>query len=251
MPGTRRGANSLTFCYDNERSICVGTTYDLNDGATEPGWITDGNGAYVKHVAFHHSFADFRPTSTYHWFYEMHNLESVNGMDYLNTSEVTRMDAMFNRCYKLKSLDLSSFNTENVTDLSEMFKGCSALQTIYVGDGWALSEMALAISRNVFNDCTNLVGGVGTTYDANHVNADYAHIDGGPDNPGYFTEKPDFILGDVNGDGLVNISDVTVLIDILMNDETAPAAADFNQDGSINISDVTFLNDYLLSGTRN
>ena len=35
------GANSLTFCYDNERSICVGTTYDLNDGAIEPGWITD------------------------------------------------------------------------------------------------------------------------------------------------------------------------------------------------------------------
>ena len=25
------GANSLTFCYDNERSICVGTTYDLNE----------------------------------------------------------------------------------------------------------------------------------------------------------------------------------------------------------------------------
>ena len=46
------GANSLTFCYDNERSICVGTTYDLNDGAVEPGWITDGNNAYVKHVAF-------------------------------------------------------------------------------------------------------------------------------------------------------------------------------------------------------
>ena len=55
----------------------------------------------------------------------------------------------------------------------------------------------------------------------------------------------------MNGDGLVNISDVTVLIDILLNDETAPAAADFNQDGSINISDVTSLIDYLLSGTRN
>ena len=74
------------FCYDNERSVCVGTTYDLNDGTTEPGWITDDNGAYVKQVAFHHSFADVRPTSTYHWFYEMRNLESITGMNYLNTS---------------------------------------------------------------------------------------------------------------------------------------------------------------------
>ena len=244
---------TLTFYYDyylTSRSR-TGTAYTLNDGAVEPDWATDGTNSKVTQVAFDPSFAEFRPTFISYWFYEMRRLESITGMDYLNTSEVTRMDAMFNRCYKLKSLDLSSFNTENVTDLSEMFKGYSALQTIYVGDGWALSEMALAISRNVFNDCTNLVGGLGTTYDANHVNADYAHIDGGPDNPGYFTEKPDFILGDVNGDGLVNISDVTALIDILLNDETAPAAADFNQDGSINISDVTYLIDYLLSGTKN
>ena len=72
--------NSLTFCYDNARSVCVGTTYDLNDGAIEPGWVSDGNNAYVKYVSFDHSFADVRPTSTYHWFYEMRNLESRNAL---------------------------------------------------------------------------------------------------------------------------------------------------------------------------
>ena len=170
-------------------------------------------------------------------------------MNYLNTSEVTRMDAMFYRCYKLTSLDLSSFNTANVTDMSEMFRGSSALQTIYVGDGWQLSDMALTVSRNLFNDCTSLVGGQGTAYDANHVDADYAHIDGGPNNPGYFSEKPVFTRGDVNGDGIVNINDVTALVDLLLGGGAITSlVADCNQDGTVNINDTTALIDYLLSG---
>ena len=41
----------------------------------------------------------------------------------------------------------------------------------------------------MFRDCANLVGGAGTTYDANHVDYTYAHIDGGTSNPGYLTDK--------------------------------------------------------------
>jgi formylglycine-generating enzyme required for sulfatase activity len=59
-----------------------------------------------------------------------------------------------------------------------------------------------------------------------------------------------FIPGDVNDDGHVNISDVTALIDYLLNNANAinVDAADMNGDGSVNISDVTGLIDYLLSG---
>ena len=178
----------------------------------------------------------------------MRNLVTITGLEYLNTSEVTRMDNMFNRCYKLTSLNLEKFNITKVTDMSEMFRSCSALQTIYVGDGWRLSEMAQSSSHNVFKDCTRLVGGKGTAYDAAHVDANYAHIDGGPDNPGYFTEKSAFIRGDVNGDGIVNISDVTMLINLLLNGGELPATADFNEDGTTNISDVTALITYLMGG---
>ena len=55
--------------------------------------------------------------------------------------------------------------------------------------------------------------------------------------------------GDVNGDGSVNISDVTALIDYLLSGQTAPAGADCNQDNAVNIGDVTALIDYLLSGS--
>lgn len=59
---------------------------------------------------------------------------------------------------------------------------------------------------------------------------------------------PQPLRGDVNEDGEVNISDVTVLIDMLLSDPSAaPAAADCTLDGEVNISDVTTLIDYLLN----
>lgn len=54
--------------------------------------------------------------------------------------------------------------------------------------------------------------------------------------------------GDVNGDGQVNIADVTALIDYLLNGATIPNSADFNQNGQVNIADVTELIDGLLNG---
>ena len=183
------GNTTLSFYYDNDRSSRTGITYDLNDGPTDPGWVTDFTNVNVKQVVFDPSFEAARPTSTFYWFSGMRNLEAFTGLEYLNTSEVVRMDNMFNRCYKLTSLNLEKFNISKVTDMSEMFRNCTALQTIYVGDGWNLTDMALTGSHNVFKDCTSLVGGKGTAYDAAHVDADYAHIDGGLSYPGYFTDK--------------------------------------------------------------
>ena len=111
------------------------------------------------------------------------------------TDNVTDMDWMFEDCSGLTSLDLSSFNTSKVIydegnnkyGIEGMFSGCSSLTTIYVGDGWTTTN--LTQSPDVFKDCTHLVGGAGTHYDVNHTDYTYAHIDGGPSNPGYFTDK--------------------------------------------------------------
>jgi hypothetical protein len=62
------------------------------------------------------------------------------------------------------------------------------------------------------------------------------------------SEKPDFIRGDVDGDGNVTIDDVTALINQLLSGNASMPVADCNQDGSINIGDVTALINYLLSG---
>ena len=265
---------TLTFYYDNQRSSRTGTTYDLNTGSNDTGWDTDGTKTSVTKVVFDPSFAGARPTTTYDWFYGMTNLQSITGMSYLNTSEVTNMGWMFMECSKLTSLDVSHFNTSKVTDMNQMFCYCTGLtnldlsnfntskvtdmgamfynstnlRTIYVGSGW--STAAVTSSTNMFNNCTSLVGGQGTTYnDSNPKDKTYAHIDGGPSNPGYFTDKNASLRGDVNGDGSVNISDVTALIDLLLGGGSiSNPAADCNQDSSVNISDVTALIDYLLSG---
>lgn len=62
------------------------------------------------------------------------------------------------------------------------------------------------------------------------------------------TPTPSFIVGDVNGDGNVTMSDVTVLIDLLLGGGTINnPAADCNNDTNVTMSDVTTLIDYLLS----
>ena len=265
---------TLTFYYDNQRSSRTGTTYSLNTGSIYPAWKTDGTNANVTKVVFDPSFADARPTTTGSWFQNMENLQSITGMNYLNTSEVTymaymffncsgltgidlshfntsrvtTMRTMFGSCQALESLDLSSFNTSQVTNMEYMFSSCTNLLTIYAASGW--STAAVTYSSNMFDGCTSLVGGQGTTWSSsNPKDKTYAHIDGGTSNPGYFTDKNAGLRGDVNGDGNVNIADVTALIDLLLGGGSiSNPAADCNRDSSINIADVTALIDYLLSG---
>lgn len=59
---------------------------------------------------------------------------------------------------------------------------------------------------------------------------------------------PAVIPGDIDGDTLVTIADVTSLIDILLRGTQAPAAADVNGDSQVTIADVTTLIDMLLRG---
>ena len=203
---------TLTFYYDNNRSSRTGTTYDLNTGKTDTGWDTDGTNKNVTKVVFDPSFADARPTTTYDWFYNMENLQSITGVGYLNTSEVTNMGYMFcncvllksidlshfdtskvtsmhklfTSCHLLKSIDLSHFNTSKVTNMNSMFANCGELQTICVGDGWSTAKVTE--SNWMFDDCFSLKGGQGTTYNSSYVDKTYAHIDEGASNPGYFSD---------------------------------------------------------------
>ena len=68
-----------------------------------------------------------------------------------------------------------------------MFDDCSNLTTIIIGDGWSTDKVNH--STSMFSDCTNLVGGEGTTYDASKDDKTYAIVDGGSSAPGYLTKR--------------------------------------------------------------
>ena len=86
--------------------------YDLNEGNTKPGWLTQKED--IKKVVFDASFANARPTSCCKWFDGCQKLTEIKGIENLNTQNVTDMNSMFSDCQKLTSLDLSNFNTANV-----------------------------------------------------------------------------------------------------------------------------------------
>ena len=273
----------LTFYYDDQKTARNGMSVgpfdstNYNRWKTQRGWHESAEN--ITKAVFDTSFDNCTTlTSTAFWFTYMTQLETIEHIEYLHTDNVEDMNCMFDSCYVLRDLDVSHFVTAKVTNMQCMFNRCEALtslnlsnfntskvwgmygmfynstnlRTIYVGSGW--STAAIKYSDDMFWNCTSLVGGQGTTYDANHIDKTYAHIDGGPSNPGYFTAKNAGLRGDVNGDGSVNISDVTALIDYLLTGNASGinmSGADTNQDSSINISDVTVLIDYLLTGSWN
>ena len=155
--------------------------YDLNEGENLPRWYAQRD--KIKTVVFDASFANARPTSCYRWFCYCYNLTTIEGIEYLNTENVTNMGGMFYNCCALTSLNLTSFNTAKVTNMEEMFIGCSALTTIYVSDKFVTDKVT--DSRNMFSGCNKLIGAI--EYDGSKSDHTYANYDNG-----YFSPEGGF-----------------------------------------------------------
>ena len=203
-------ATDLSFMFSGCSSL---TNLDLSSFDTKN--VTNMNGMFfncssLKSVNLS-SFSTSKVTSLYNMFsgcssltdidltnFDTSNVKNMSGMfqdcsglksldiSGFNTSSVTDFTQMFMRCSSLTSLDLSSFNTSKVTSTMFMFRECLSLTTISVGDQWNTDN--ISHSTSMFDACNSLVGGRGTKFDANHINASYAHIDGGTENPGYLTD---------------------------------------------------------------
>ena len=125
--------------------------YALNVEASDPGWLTHKD--EIKEVVFDASFADARPTSCYKWFWYCTNLATIEGIENLNTENVTNMGVMFCGCQKLSSLDLTNFNTGNVTNMSGMFGYCYGLTSL---DLTSFNTANVTYMDFMFNNCSTL-----------------------------------------------------------------------------------------------
>lgn len=84
-----------------------------------------------------------------------------------------------------KELDLSGLKYENITDLYSAFSNNAYLTTIK-----ALTDIygpQTTEAWGTFSGCNNLTGGNGSSYGTYGYGGLYARIDGGSENPGYFT----------------------------------------------------------------
>ena len=167
-------------------------------------------------------------------------------------------DCAFQYCSSLISIDIPN----SVTFIGEhAFSSCSSLTNVTIGSSVAyIGDYAFnfcnvlsiikclstvppvmassgCFSSAAYNSARLLVPrNYEATYAATNYWYKFAHIEGWNSDG----------LGDIDGDGVVNITDVTILIDILLSGAFAPASADVYNDGIVNISDVTALIDMLL-----
>ena len=91
--------------------------------------------------------------SAYAMFDSLSGLTEIEGLNQVDTSEVTNMCGMFYSCESLEHLDLSSFNTAKVTDMHLMFSLCYKLSSIdlHSFDTSSVTDMCF-----MFSLCTSL-----------------------------------------------------------------------------------------------
>ena len=171
-------------------------TFEKYEGESLPSdseseWVEDGKSVLdmfgssylrdIKHIVINESFKTFTPTTLSCFFAALSELETITGLEYLNTANVTDMSSLFDHCQKLTSLDLSNFNTAKVTNMNRMFSNCSNLKTIYASDKFTTA--AVTESKNMFSYCGSLSGDIDWTSDK-ATDKTYAKTGGG-----YFRDK--------------------------------------------------------------
>ena len=160
--------STLTFKYGTKPA----GAYSLNEGDYTPDWYNpDYNTNIIKKVIFDASFANARPTSCHGWFLGCNYLTTIEGIENLNTENVTNMSDMFCDCRSLKTLYVSNFDTQNVTNMSYMFNRCYALTTLDISN---FNTQNVTDMSSMFCDCFALTTLDVSKFDTKNVTSMYA-----------------------------------------------------------------------------
>ena len=150
-PWVKYADGTLTFRCGYKKTLGE-NEYELNSGEKLPKWYT--HDTEISKVVFEASFANARPTSCYAWFQDFKNLTQIEGIENLNTANVTDMSYMFKNCSNLAKLDVTHFNTAKVTNMRYMFTRCSNLAEL---DVTHFNTANVTNMYEMFNGCSNLV----------------------------------------------------------------------------------------------
>ena len=151
----------------------------------------------VSFVNFDQTFSSARPWMMEGWFYGFSRLAKINGLEYLNTSEVVSMYKLFGKCSQLIQLDLRHFDTRQVDDMYGMFDDCSCLNRIIIGKDWSVENLSRHV--DMFRGCIRLVGQYGKTYNEEQITHKYANAS--PD--GYLWKDYPYYIAEHEGSTVV------------------------------------------------
>ena len=186
------GDETFTFYYDNLKSTrSVGTceAYDISNTPVDvdklmnmdnlsaaeqmalqallfPAWTRTEAMAYSTKVVFDKSFASARPVNLSGWLGGFESLTTIQGLQYLNTSETTCMWNMFTGSTELTSLDLRTFDTGKVQMFASMFEGCSGLTSLNLS-GW--NTQSAKSMEYMFSSCSSLTSLDVSGFDTHNV----------------------------------------------------------------------------------
>ena len=169
--------STLTFkkiTSDNWGSLDLSRMTIVNNERTVKEMCTN-NYSSIKNIIFDESFKTYAPTSLKDFFIDCTNLETISGLEYLNTANVTDMNHMFYGCSALKSLDLTHFNTAKVTDMSYMFYKCTALTSL---DLTHFNTANVTSMNSMFRRCSALESLVLTNFNTANVTDMNSMFDG-------------------------------------------------------------------------
>ena len=168
IPRVKYADGTLTFFLASKETLGE-NEYGIYGGWGTPDWVwKNPNVANVTKVVFDPAFANARPTNCNEWFQNYVNLTSIEGIEYLNTSQVTDMHNMFYNCYHLQTTDFSGFDTRKVKDMSNMFYNCGSLKSLDISN---FNTSEVTDMRSMFYHCIGL-----TSLDLSHLNTSKVSI---------------------------------------------------------------------------
>ena len=168
IPRVKYADGTLTFFLASKETLGE-NEYGIYGGLGTPDWVwKNPNVANVTKVVFDPAFANARPTNCNEWFQNYVNLTSIEGIEYLNTSQVTDMHNMFYNCYHLQTTDFSGFDTRKVKDMSNMFYNCGSLKSLDISN---FNTSEVTDMRSMFYHCIGL-----TSLDLSHLNTSKVSI---------------------------------------------------------------------------
>ncbi len=192
------------------------------------------------------------------------NVNIPSSVTYLGMNfDVTGIDAnAFDGCYDLTSIVIA----EGVASIgAQAFQGCTGLKEVTMGSGMTM------IGAKAFNYCNaleritcrdtvppvmeNANCFTNKAYSQATLVVPRQHI-GAYQSADFWYKFASITgfgsigLGDVDGDGIISVSDITALVDLILGGEMGegyyPEFGDMNNNGRIDVGDVTTLVDFIL-----